>query len=265
MRTHNILGLLTVFGFRFRNIWKSRYLACFRTFWGLAERFMRMLVVMDVTGGIPASTLFHDAGVRLMAGDVLVTTAWCWLPGRCWSGQYASILSRFILWIVWKQYLQHRVSISIGVRRYNINSGRFRYLVSGIRNSVFGFEIRLLEPGIRFEVFERVWSHCGTACSTLSPVHCAGKMLISQGMYWLRREGIDCVSEWMSNNVPSRRIVYRAERMLSGSCSKIDHDDSFTMLGVPAIQRVCNCITPRGKFARWLPCATLFYGDFMAW
>ena len=38
---------------------------------------MRMLVVMDVTGGIPASTLFHDAGVRLMAGDVLVTTAWC--------------------------------------------------------------------------------------------------------------------------------------------------------------------------------------------
>ena len=55
----------------------------------------------------------------------------------------------------------------------------------GIWCLVFGiwFEIWkcLLESGIRFEVFGSVWSHYGT--TTLSPVHCVGRILISQGGY----------------------------------------------------------------------------------
>ena len=130
-----------------------------------------------------------------LPGTALVTTALCWLPGRCWSYSQYSLESCYAtdcFWY-WKRY---------------INSWRLWHLVFWY--SELGFDIRnwLFESGIRFEVFPSVWSHYGTAI--LSPVHCAGRILSSQGRYWFHSEDIDSAGRILLVYLIGWRIWYRA-------------------------------------------------------
>ena len=118
-----------------------------------------------------------------LPGTALVTTALCWLPGRCWSYSQYSLEICYATQCFWYW------------RRY-INSWRFWHLVFGIRNLVSDLEFIV---GIRNSVWsfrkclESLWN-CNTISRSLS------------------REDIDCVFEWRV--VVSRRIEHRAGRML---------------------------------------------------
>ena len=104
-----------------------------------------------------------------LPGTALVTTAMYWLPGRCWSySQYSlEICYATECFWYWKRYL---------------NSWRSWHLVFGIRNLFlrFGIDCWKLEFGLRFSEVSGVFF--GSAI--LSPVHCAGRLLISQARYW---------------------------------------------------------------------------------
>ena len=148
-------------------------------------------------------TLFHDVDFVWLPGTALVTTALCWLPGRCWSYSQYSLEICYATEYFWYW------------RRY-INSWRLWDLVFGIRNLVWDLEVFV---GIRNSVWgfrkclESLW-HYNTISRSLrrEDTDFTGRVLIAQGGYWSRREDIDCVSVWMKS-VVSRRIEHRSGRM----------------------------------------------------
>ena len=79
----------------------------------------------------------------------------------------------------------------------------------------------MLESAIRFEVFGSVWSHYGTAI--LSPVHCAGRILIAQGGY------CSCISLDEGFGIAPYRVQSRDD--VDCACTRYDGDSSFGLFG----------------------------------
>ena len=134
-----------------------------------------------------------------LPGTALVTTALCWLPGRCWS------YSQYTLEICCATEYLWYWSGTLILGDYGI-----RYLVSefGLR---FGIVCWNPEFGLSF------WEVSGVIMALqyygqyyLSPVHCARRILISQGGYWYRREDTDSAGRILIDYLFGWRVWYRA-------------------------------------------------------
>ena len=149
-----------------------------------------------------------------LPGTALVTTALCWLPGRCWSYSQYSLESCYAtdcFWY-WKRY---------------INSWRLWHLVFGFRNLVRDLELIV---GIGnsvwgFRTCMESLCHRNTVSRSLrrEDIDFTGKILIAQGGYWL----CICLDE-ECGIAPYRE---RSREDVDCACARYDGDVSFGLLG----------------------------------